>query len=63
MQSSPQQVVPIRTPESSFDDDVLTVLQPDGKLNPQNDPKLPVETVVDLYKAMVRTRIVDEQLV
>ena len=58
-----EQVVPIRTPESSFDDDVLTVIQPDGTLDASVDPKLPTETVLDFYKAMVRTRVIDEQLV
>ncbi len=58
-----KQVVPIRTPETSFDDDVLSVIKPDGSLNSETDPKLPIEAVVDFYKAMVRTRIVDEQLV
>ena len=57
-----EQVVPIRTPESSFDDEVVTVIGPDGKLRPGADPQLPVEQVVDLYKGMVRTRIIDTQL-
>lgn len=61
---SHEQVVPIRTPETTFDDEeVVTVLMPDGRLAPEHDPKLPLETVVDLYKAMVRTRVIDEQLV
>ena len=57
-----EQVVPIRTPESSFDDEVVTVIGPDGKVRAGADPKLPVEQVLDLYKAMVRTRIIDTQL-
>ncbi|MAQ13703.1 MAG: 3-methyl-2-oxobutanoate dehydrogenase [Sandaracinus sp.] len=57
-----EQVVPIRTPESSFDDEVVTVIGPDGKVRSEADPKLPVEQVLDLYKAMVRTRIIDTQL-
>ncbi len=57
-----EQVVPIRTPESSFDDEVVTVIGPDGQVRPEADPKLPVEQVLDLYKAMVRTRIIDTQL-
>ena len=58
-----EQVVPIRTPESSFDDEVVSVIGPDGVARGEADPKLPVETIVDLYSAMVRTRIIDEQLV
>jgi len=58
-----EQVVPIRTPESSFDDQVVTVIGPDGVAQSEHDPGLPTETVVDFYQAMVRTRIVDEQLV
>lgn len=57
-----EQVVPIRTPESSFDDEVVTVIGPDGKVRAGADPQLPVEQVLDLYKAMVRTRIIDTQL-
>ena len=56
-----EQVVPIRTPESSFDDEVVTVIAKDGSTGPA-DPKLPVEQVVDFYEAMVRTRTIDVQL-
>lgn len=55
------QVVPIRTPD--IDDGVTSVILPDGTLNAETDPKLPLETVIDLYKAMVRTRVIDTQLV
>lgn len=57
-----QTVDPARAPKA-FDDEVLTVIGPDGATNPKTDPKLDSETMRDLYKAMVRTRIVDEQLV
>ena len=56
-----EQVVPIRTPESSFGDEVVTVIAKDGSTGPA-DPKLPVEQVVDFYEAMVRTRTIDVQL-
>ena len=56
-----QQVVPIRTPESSYGDEVVTVIAQDGSTGPA-DPKLPLEQVVDFYEAMVRTRTIDVQL-
>ena len=58
-----EQVVPIRTPETSLDDQVASVIQPDGSAGSDSNPQLPLESVVDLYRAMVRTRIIDEQLV
>lgn len=57
-----KQVVPIRTPESSRGDGVIAVIGPDGQLNAEYDPKLPIEKVVELYKAMVETRVIDVQL-
>ncbi len=57
-----EQVVPIRTPETSYDDGVISVIGPDGKARGEHDPQLPVEKVVDLYKAMIRTRTIDVQL-
>ncbi|MCS6797188.1 MAG: thiamine pyrophosphate-dependent enzyme [Myxococcota bacterium] len=44
------------------DDDVVTVIGPDGQANPATDPRLGVEMERRLYTAMVRTRIVDQQL-
>ena len=58
-----QQVVPIRTPESSFEDDVFTVLDTEGNANAKTDPKLDSELVVSIYRAMVRTRLIDERLI
>ena len=52
-----------RPPPSSFDDAVFTVIGPDGKADPATDPKLDPELVRSIYRAMVRTRLVDEQLV
>lgn len=57
-----EQVVPIRTPEESYRDDVLMVIHPDGKADSSKDPKLDNDLVVKMYKAMVRTRTVDLQL-
>ncbi len=51
-----------RTPEKSLEG-VLTVIRPDGKADPAQDPKLDRELVRDMYKAMVRTRLIDERLV
>ena len=57
------QVFGSRPPPSSFDDSVFTVIGPDGKADPATDPKLDPDFVRSLYRAMVRTRLVDEQLV
>lgn len=56
------QVVPIRTPESSYKDDLFTVIGPDGKADPATDPKLATSFVIDLYKSMALTRVIDGQL-
>jgi 2-oxoisovalerate dehydrogenase E1 component alpha subunit len=61
MQTSAQ-VVPIRTPEAAYADGVLTVIGPDGRANPETDPKLDRELVVGMYRSMVRTRTIDLQL-
>jgi len=44
-------------------EDVVTVLGPDGAVDPATDPGLPPARVVALYEAMVRTRVLDERLV
>ena len=56
-------MVPVRPPEASGGDDVITVIGPDGRADPRTDPRLPLELVKKLHTAMVRTRIVDERLV
>jgi len=43
--------------------DMLRVLRDDGTLDEAHDPGLEVETVVELYRAMVTTRVLDERLV
>jgi len=58
-----QQVVPIRTPESSYEDDIFTVLDADGNAKAATDPKLPKQLVVRMYRAMLRTRVIDERLI
>ncbi|MDH5490543.1 MAG: thiamine pyrophosphate-dependent enzyme [Myxococcales bacterium] len=58
-----EQVVPIRTPEAALEGEIVRVINPDGSTREETDPKLPAEKVVALYRAMVRTRIIDEQLV
>lgn len=49
--------------KGSYDDEVFTVIGPDGKADPATDPRLDTDLVRRLYEAMVRTRLVDEQLV
>jgi 2-oxoisovalerate dehydrogenase E1 component alpha subunit len=56
------QVVPIRTPEESYQDDVFTVIGADGKLDASSAPDLTMDEMVDLYKSMVQTRLIDVQL-
>ncbi len=41
----------------------IRVIRDDGTVDPTRDPKLSDERMVQLYEAMVRTRIVDERLV
>lgn len=43
--------------------DVLRVLRDDGTLDPASDPGLALDDVLHLYRAMVRTRRIDERLV
>lgn len=59
--STAQSVVPARMPEGSLGDDVLTVIRPDGSADPAVDPRLGRELEVELYRAMVRTRLVDDR--
>jgi pyruvate dehydrogenase E1 component alpha subunit len=40
----------------------MQVIRDDGSLDPQLDPGLSIEKLVALYKAMVRTRVVDDRL-
>ena len=48
---------------ADFPSDVIQVLRDDGTLDPASDPHLPIADVVALYRAMMRTRFVDERLV
>jgi len=41
----------------------VRVMREDGSVDPARDPKLSDERLVQLYSAMVRTRIIDERLV
>ncbi|MCG8556904.1 MAG: thiamine pyrophosphate-dependent enzyme [Proteobacteria bacterium] len=45
----------------SAEDGIARVIAPGGGVDPATDPNLDLEFVVRLYKAMVRTRIVDER--
>lgn len=49
--------------QAAYDAEVFTVIGPDGKANPDTDPRLDADLVRQIYRAMVRTRLVDEQLV
>ncbi|MCC6527342.1 MAG: thiamine pyrophosphate-dependent dehydrogenase E1 component subunit alpha [Polyangiaceae bacterium] len=52
-----------RRPEDALAADVLRVMRPDGSLDPAADPHLSDAEVLALYRAMVRTRVVDERAV
>ncbi len=52
-----------RHPGDTKADDVVKVLREDGTLDPRHDPKLSKEQVLALYRAMVRTRVLDDRLV
>jgi pyruvate dehydrogenase E1 component alpha subunit len=51
-----------RHPLDTNADDVIKVMRDDGTLDPANDPGLSADEIVALYRAMVRTRILDERL-
>ena len=40
----------------------MHVIRDDGSLDPKLDPGLSIDQVVALYKAMVRTRVIDDRL-
>ena len=44
-------------------DEIVSVLRDDGSLDPRNDPQLPTEDVLFLYRHMVQTRLFDERFV
>jgi len=52
-----------RHPHDATAPDVVRALREDGTLDPKNDPGLRTEEVLSLYRAMVRTRLLDERLV
>ncbi len=52
-----------RYPEDVRASDVVRVLRDDNTLDPATDPKLEGEQVLGLYRAMVRTRMLDDRLV
>jgi 2-oxoisovalerate dehydrogenase E1 component alpha subunit len=51
-----------RHPADTHADDVVKVLREDGSLDPATDPGLEEAEVKALYRAMVRTRMLDERL-
>ncbi|NUO54119.1 MAG: thiamine pyrophosphate-dependent dehydrogenase E1 component subunit alpha [Polyangiaceae bacterium] len=52
-----------RHPGDTKAEDVVKVLREDGTLDPRHDPKLSKDEVLALYRAMVRTRVLDDRLV
>ncbi len=52
-----------RHPGDTKADDVVKVLRDDGSLDPRHDPKLSKDEVLALYRAMMRTRVLDDRLV
>jgi pyruvate dehydrogenase E1 component alpha subunit len=52
-----------RHPGDTKADDVVKVLRDDGTLDPRHDPKLSPAEVEALYRAMLRTRALDDRLV
>jgi pyruvate dehydrogenase E1 component alpha subunit len=52
-----------RHPHDTTAPDVVRVLRDDGTLDPTTDPGLSVDEVLALYRALVRTRLLDERLV
>ena len=40
----------------------MKVIRDDGSLDPQLDPGVPIDRVVAFYKAMMRTRVIDDRL-
>jgi 2-oxoisovalerate dehydrogenase E1 component alpha subunit len=52
-----------RHPLDTHAPDVVRALRDDGTLDPANDPGLRTDEVLALYRAMVRTRLLDERLV
>src|SRR4051812_5123523 len=51
-----------RHPLDAAGEDVVRVLRDDGTLDPANDPHLSEAEVIGLYRAMVRTRLLDDRL-
>jgi 2-oxoisovalerate dehydrogenase E1 component alpha subunit len=52
-----------RHPSDTKADDVVKCLREDGTLDPRHDPGLTMDEVKALYRAMVRTRVLDDRLV
>jgi 2-oxoisovalerate dehydrogenase E1 component alpha subunit len=54
---------PVALPRAHSADDLVRVLRDDGSLDPTHDPRLSTEEIVELYRQMAQTRILDERLV
>ncbi|APR74899.1 Branched-chain alpha-keto acid dehydrogenase, E1 component, alpha subunit protein [Minicystis rosea] len=51
-----------RHPQDIYADDVVRVLRDDGTLDPKTDPHLREDEVTGLYRALLRTRMLDDRL-
>jgi pyruvate dehydrogenase E1 component alpha subunit len=60
--SAPAAPSAARHPTDVAADDVVKVMREDGSLDPALDPGLSLAEVTSLYRAMVRTRILDDRL-
>jgi pyruvate dehydrogenase E1 component alpha subunit len=61
-QADPRDGAAARYPEDVAAPDVVKVLRDDGTLDPVNDPHLTEAEIVHLYRAMLRTRLIDDRL-
>ena len=53
---------PESSPPTSFSRKLFSVLDVDGRADPETDPKLDLALTLRIYEAMVRTRIIDARL-
>ncbi len=63
MSTTVQPITHSSVPSTAPVSEPFSLLRPDGRLQGDVEPPLPMERIVELYRAMVRTRLVDEQLV
>ncbi len=59
---TPEEPAPTNMPDALRAHGVFRVLGDEGRADSATDPKLPLQLVQDIYRAMVRTRVIDQQL-